>query len=56
MIAIGLVHNADVAPAEALIKHSAYANEKLPPSRLCRSLLYNEVHEDGSVSLIVELV
>lgn len=45
-----------VCTAVALIKHSAYANEELFPSRPSRSLLYNEVDEDGSVNLIAVLV
>lgn len=47
----GLVDNAAVALTVAIIKHSAYANERLLASR---SALYNEVDEDGSVNLIAE--
>lgn len=46
------VDNAVVDQAVALIKHSAYVNEKLLSSGLSRSLLYNEVDEDGSMDLI----
>lgn len=53
---ISLVDKAAVAQPVALIKHSAYANEKLLPPRLCRSLLYNELDEDGSVNALAKLV
>lgn len=46
------VDNAVVDQVVALIKHSAYVNEKLLSSGLSRSLLYNEVDEDGSMDLI----
>lgn len=52
IVCIGWVDNAAVAQAVALIKHSAYANEKLLPSQLSRSLLYNEVDKDGNMDLI----
>lgn len=51
-VCIGWVDNAAVVQAVSLIKHSAYANEKLLLSRLSRSLLYNEVDVDGSMYLI----
>lgn len=47
IVCTGLFDNA------ALIKHSTYANEKLLP---WSSMLYNEVDEDGGVSLIAKLM
>lgn len=50
------VDNAAAVQAGPLIKYSAYANEKILPSRPSRSPLYNEVDRDGSMVLIWKLV
>lgn len=50
------VDHAAAVQAGPLIKYSAYANEKILPSRPSRSPLYNEVDRDGSIVLIWKLV
>lgn len=55
-VCIWWVDKAAAAQAVPLIKYSAYANEKILPSRPSRSPLYNEVDGDGSIVLIWKLV